>query len=320
MERLKKIDELRRTLNELRELGAMFRGNFLLFEKAVSQEKFPEDILVNRINSDFSEWIDLTDKCDEIYDKLFGDDKPRTFSELEKILTAEEKKIIEANLFTQAERFLQLVAKTSDEQKLLEKYQKKLRPLLAKKSRDAKTQERVEAYAKFIAAMEEKDFGKKFALGKELSDIFDDDFIGRAFIGKELSFEGETTDGVAEDTTTAGIDAMTDDTTDFAEILREKDALLADADFAPFEKSLTVEDCERGREINLKRFKRDFESHNVIKLVFFTTLMSGGFSTCTIPVGSKFSKENFESVAQLLLNKGYFKKYSAFLQLDAQLL
>ena len=94
MERLEKINELRQTLKELRELGATLKENFSLFEKSISQEKFPDDELLESINEDFSEWIDIADKCSDIYEELFDNDRPRTFPELEKVLNTEENRLI----------------------------------------------------------------------------------------------------------------------------------------------------------------------------------------------------------------------------------
>lgn len=306
MDRLDKINELRYTLNELRVRGAGLRKNFSVFEQFISQEKFPTLELLDDMNDDFSTWVHEVNKLFEIYTELFKGNKPRTFSELEKILDAEEKKIIVANTFAQAEKFLHLAAKTSDVKKSLEKYQKRLELLLSKKSRDDKVQAKVELYAKFIEAIEEKkNHGKTISLIREFNETFDDDFIGRTFIGKQLSFESDAPDDTADDT----IDDTAADATDFAEILREKDALLTDKDFLPFEK-LTI--TENERDIHAKRFNRDFDNPNnrhAIKLVIFTTLMSSGFSICTVPIGSKLPQKHFDSIAQVLVKKGYFKEY-----------
>lgn len=215
MDRLKKIDELRRTLNELRELGASIKENFSAFEKFISQEKFPEVKLLEKVGNNFLTWASNVNKSFELYEELFDGDKPRTFSELEKILGAEEKKIIEANIFAQAEKFLHLTTKNSDVKKILERHQKKLKALLAKKSRDE-----VEPYAKFIEATTTNDCVKKFSLGKELSDIFGDEFIGRALIGKELFFEDEQSDD-KKSVDKKTVDKKSDDKKSFVEIADE---------------------------------------------------------------------------------------------------
>ena len=196
-----------------------------------------------------------------------------------------------------------LTTRDSDVEKLLVKHQKKLKPMLAKKSRDSKIQAKIEPYARFIEAVEEEDYGKKFVYGKELSDVFGDEFIGRGLFGKNLFFVGEENNFPEDDE-----DELPEET-EFAEILNENGALLTDKDFAPFEKAFTIEDCGREREITPKRFKRDFENPNIVKLVLFTTINNGGFAKCAIPVEDKFPKEHFDGVAQLLINKGYFQKY-----------
>ena len=303
MNRLEKIDEVRRNLNEMRTLGATIKDNCAIFEQCINQEKFPDDELLHRLISDFSDWSDLADICEGIYEQLFDNDRPRTFAEVEKTLNSEENRIVTAGIFERAEKFMLLTTRNSEVEKLLVKHQKKLKPLLAKKSRDSKVQGKIEPYAKFIEAVEEEDYGKKFVFGKELSEVFGDDFIGRGLFGKNLFFEGaeDTFDEIEED--------ESPETSDFAEILRENDALLTDEDFAPFEKGFSIENCGREREITPKRFKRDFENPNIVKLVLFTTINNGGFARCAIPVDDKFPQEHFDGVSQLLINKGYFQKY-----------
>ena len=128
MDRLEKINELRRILKELRLRGAALRKNFSAFEQFINQEKFPESKLLDELNDDFLGWIRGANKSFEIYGKLFEGVKPRTFAEIERNLNAEEKRIIVANTFAQAERFLQLVAKNADVKNSLEKYQSKFSP------------------------------------------------------------------------------------------------------------------------------------------------------------------------------------------------
>jgi len=302
MERLDKINEARRNLNGMRELGATLKENCAIFERCINQEKFPDDELLHRLISDFSDWSDFADICGGIYEQLFNSDRPRTFAEVEKFLNAEENRLITASIFERAEKFMLLIARNSEVQKLLVKHQKKLKPLLAKKSRDSKIQAKIEAYAKFIEATEEKDDVKKFVYGKELSDVFGDDFIGRALFGKNLIFEGEQSE-------LPELEDEASETNDFADILSEKNALLSDEDFSPFKQAFSIEDCGREREITQKRFKRDFENPNIIKFVLFTTITNGGFAKCAISVEDKFPQEHFDAVAQLLINKGYFQKY-----------
>ncbi len=301
MDRLDKINELRYILNQLRVRGAELKKNFSVFERFISQEKFPESKLIDDLNDDFATWISGANKSFEIYRELFNSGKPQSFPELERTLDAEEKKIIAANTFAQAEKFLHLVAKNPDVKKSLEKYQKRLELLLPKKSRDDKAQEKIEAYAKFIEATKEKNSGKKFALAKALSSVFDDDFLGRALIGKEIFFEGEVETPVVPE--------VLPPTVDFDAILRKRDIYLPPEEFAPFEKIFSMQTCERDREVNAKRFKRDFDSPKVIKIVLLRTLESSGFSPVVIPTESKFPPEHFDGVAQLLVSKGYFQKY-----------
>ena len=313
MERLQKINELRQYLNELRNLGASLKGNFSIFEKAVSQEKFPEDKLLDSIRADFSDWIYITDKCSEIYAELFDGDKPRTFSELEKILDTEEKKIIEANLFGQAEKFLYFVAENPDFQKLLEKYQKALKPLLKKKSRDLKTKAAVELYAKFVDAFNETDTVKKYSASLEFNQTFSYEFIAPALFGNALRFkddENDNNDNEINSTPPEIIDKPSDVEKDFAKILREKDVFLTDADFDSWKESFEII-SKRKSELTLKHLKKDFKDiPKEVKPVLLYATLNHCFSIDLLCIDKKISTDNMEKAAELLLNKGYIQKYS----------
>ena len=147
-----------------------------------------------------------------------------------------------------------LFADNLDTQKILVNYQKKLRALLAKKSRDAKVKATAEPYVKFIDALDEDDIGKKFSLGKDLSEIFGDDFIGHSLFGEELYFETDAAD--AEETAPEVEDKPPRERFDLAKGLKEHDAFLSEEDFTKWENSFTVESNNQ-KEISSKKFRKD---------------------------------------------------------------
>ena len=307
MKRLQKISELRDYLNDLRNLGASLKEDFSIFEKAVSQEKFPEDKLLGIIKTKFLDWIYITDECSEIYEELFEDDKPRTFSDLEKILDSEEKKIVEANLFGQAEKFLYFVADNPNFQELLTKYQKALKPLLKKKSRDSKTKAAVELYAKFVDAFNEVDTVKKYSASLEFNQTFAYEFIAPALFGNALRFKD---DNEIDSPPPEIIDKPPDKEEDFAKILHEKDVFLADADFDDWRESFEII-SKRKTELTIKHLKKDFKDiPKEVKSVLLYASLNHCFSIDLLCIDKKFSVDNMEKAAEILLNKGYIQKYS----------
>ena len=105
MDKLKIINELRATLNDLRLAGTTLKATFTELEAFIDGEKFPEPDLVDGSNKNFNDWINGANKCTMLYYELFGTDKPPTFSELEIILDVAETRIREESIFGQAEKF-----------------------------------------------------------------------------------------------------------------------------------------------------------------------------------------------------------------------
>lgn len=302
MERLKKIDELRRTLSDLRERGLTLKKIFSSFEKIINAGRFLSTDTMTAVSEEFVGWMNGATKCFELYEELFDRQTPETFSELEKILDAEEKKIIVETVFERAEQFLFLTSELPKLKKALTAYQKKLWTRLEKKNRDKKSTAAVEPYANFMAAFNEKNIGKKFSASNELRGTFSDDFLGAGLFGdgiltlsdQKVSFQTEKLP------------------VDCDEIIREKGALLNADDFAQWEKIFTI---KRGnqREITAKRLKKDIadsflraeKSHILIQ-----ASLDNCFSIRELCYHMNFSETNIENAAELLLTKGYIQKYS----------
>ena len=188
MERLNEINELRDSLNELRELGASSKKFLIKIGDIIDGEKFATvEELKTFLNNDLLDWVKKSLQCAELYVKIFKESLPEKFSDAEKKLDAAEKKIRAENLFAQAEKFLLLTAVAPDLKKILDEHYAKLKKLLAKKKQNEKTEAALSPYVKFLNAMKEIDWTKKFSMGKELSEFFGDEFIGRGLFGKELT-------------------------------------------------------------------------------------------------------------------------------------
>ena len=323
MERLKKIGDLRKLLGEWLESGAALKENFSKAEKLIAQEKFTDAETIDRLRKNLFGWIAETNLCRDLYLELFKESLPEKFSDVEKILNTEEKRIREANVFRQAGKFLYLVTESSDLRKILREHQNELKKLLARKRQNAKLKSAVEPYSKFINAAEEKDFGKKFSITNELREIFSDDLIGRGLFGNELTF---TTPEEIDEQKPARTwsrrkkiilppeaesesEPPPEEKEDFITILNNTGALLTENDFAQWEKIFTVEKNERNKEFSAVRFKRDFKNSEILKPVLQFMSRSGVLSWPAF-CPKKMPKDIMMSIAQLLLNKGYIQKYS----------
>lgn len=308
MERLKKINDLRRTLEEMRKINASLKERFIELEKILEAEIFTKPEMFDNFVEGFVRWSRITSKFRRLCQDFLEVPLPDSFAELEKILDAEEKKVIAASVFGRAEKFLHLFSENPDIQKLLAGYQKKLKTLLDKKSRDSKARSAVEPYAKFIDATAEKDFGKKFAIGKDLSGIFGDDFIGRALFGNELSFKN-----VQEDTPAEVYSELPSKKSDFEIILHEKNAFLVEDDFVSLEKGYRIENnCQK--EITAKKLRKDVKERwfsSEVKHILVYAAFDSCFSIAMVQDFAKYSSmSDLENAAEILLNKGYIQRYS----------
>lgn len=327
MERLKTIEELRTALNDLRSFGYALKTNFAEFENFISQEKFPELELTDSLNRTFYDWIRGANKCFKLYDELFDNERPASFLALEELLNAEEKRVREANFFGQAEKFLQLTTNNVSLRKILREHKTKLKKLLAKKRQNAKWREAVEPYSKFINAAEEKDFGRKFSAGKELSEFFGDEFIGRGLFGSELIM---TLSEIGEETPVTlptkeksvnpprmkeSVELVPDKSepaqveSEIIRLVKSTGALLKESDFDEWTKIFTIEKNERNKEFSASRFKRDFKNSDILKPVL-RYVSSQGMLWKPEFAPSKMPPNIVDNIAQLLVNRGYIQKYT----------
>lgn len=327
MERLQKINDLRKLLGDWQESSAALRENFSKAEKLISQEKFTDAETIDRLRKNLFSWIAETNLCRDLYLELFKESLPEKFSAVEKILNTEEQKIREANVFRQAGKFLCLVTEAPDLRKILREHQSELKKLLARKRQNAKLKSAVEPYSKFINAAEEKDFGKKFSITNELRETFSDDLIGRGLFGNELIFATPeelaeqkpartwsrrkkiTLPTESESESESKSEPPPKEKDDPKKILNDMGALLTENDFAEWEKIFTVEKNERNKEFSAVRFKRDFKNAEILKPVLQFISRSSLLSWPAF-CPKKMPKEIMESIAQLLFNKGYIQKYS----------
>ena len=320
MERLKTVNELRKALGELRLTSTTLKSNFSALENFIDQEKFPAPEVMMAASDDLLKWINGANKCFELYEKIFESKAPQTFSELEKILDAEEKKIRAESVFGQAEKFLLFVTTSPDLKKILTEHQVKLKKLLARKRQNAQLKAALEPYAKFFNATEETNFAKKFSAGKELSELFGDELIGRGLFGPELTLI--TPEELAkkkivrtrrkkssEPATKISPPPPPKPDDDFSKILKDKGVLIVEEDFAEWKNNFHIEKNERTKEFSSVRFKRDFKNAEILKPILSYIAVHGLLAWPAF-CPKKMPKDIMESIAQLLLNKGYIQKYS----------
>ena len=312
MDQLKKIEELRRALNDLRERNLSLKEKFAAIDEFFEAEKFPTQKILEAFHEEYSDWISNTGNVLKLYEKIFDTQIPQSFAEVEAALTAEEKRIIEESIFGRAQKFMSLVAKDVDLQDALIKYKSILQPLLDKKIFDAKTKAAVEPYAKFIEAMGEKNSGKKVAAIAVLSKTFDNDFIGAGLLDKALTLK------VAPEVKAAVVPADKKKIPDaepvaeesqFVQIINATGALLKDADFAKWEAAFTTEKIDHKKEFSASRFKHDSNNPEMLKPVLHFVAMNGWMSSPAV-APKRTSPEMLESIANILVQKGYLQKFS----------
>ena len=319
MERLKTVNELRKALNDLRLKSTALKTNFTALENFIDQEKFPAPEVMMAASDDLFKWINGANKCFELYEKIFESKAPQAFSEIEKFLDAEEKKIREESVFGQAEKFLLFVTTSPDLKKILNEHQAKLKKLLARKRQNAQLKSALEPYAKFFNATEETDFAKKFSAGKELSELFGDEFIGRGLFGSELTLitpEELAKKKIVRTRRKKSSEPATEisppppkPAIDFSKILKDKGALVVEEDFAEWKNNFHIEKNERTKEFSAVRFKRDFKNAEILKPILSYIAVHGLLAWPAF-CPKKMPQDIMKSIAQLLLNKGYVQKYS----------
>lgn len=319
MDNLQRIKNLRSGLKDLRDLGAIFRQDLYEIGNVIDQDKFPSTEGLESWGENLLAWMKKSGYCLELYEQIFGDNFLENFSDVERALDSEEKKIREANIFGQAEKFLHFITKTPDLRRILREHQTKLKRLLARKRRNTQLKTALEPYANFINATEETDIGKKFSAGKELSEIFGDDFIGRGLFGHELILtlvDGDKPALPVEEPKKILPPQQLPPTPQpsvvdnyFENILRAKGAFLKPSDIAPWEKIFSVEKSDRNREFSASRFKRDFKNPEILRPVLGYAALRGFLAFPTF-CPKRMPPEILASIIQLLINKGYIQKYA----------
>lgn len=305
MERIKKFNAIRYSLQELRTLGATLKENFSVLADGLNDEKFLEFERLNAARITLISLIEEENFCRKMYEEVLTEPPPDSFAEVERLLDAEEIRIMETSVYGRAKKFLQLVTDNPEYQKTLTRHKKKLQALFAKKVFDAKAESTADPYAKFIDAMNAPKTGAKIMAIQELMDSFDVNFIGAGLFDGELIFKSD------EPADAEPVEEIPDEPeeSDFAKALRTSNALLADDDFAPWEKDFAVEKKDRDREFSAKRFRLEFNDTGSLQPLLLMAASRGCVAYSVTPP-KKFTPETFENAAQSLLKRGYLQKFS----------
>ncbi|MBD3878933.1 MAG: hypothetical protein SR1Q5_04515 [Quinella sp. 1Q5] len=333
MNNIQRINELRRSLNELRTLGTVFKGDMIDIADAIDHERFAPTEGLKTWGDHLLAWMKKSADCLEVYTELFKEPLPDKFSEVEKLLDAEENRIRAANVLIQAEKFLHFTTNSPVVKSVLQEHQSELAKLLERKRQNNRLKNTLEIYANFVDATEEQDIGKKFSMSTELRAFFGDDFIGRTLFGGELiggtvkPVENKPVPFIEEPppkpvkrrgrprkVASPEPPPPTPIKRDDTEILNAAGVLLKENDFAAWDKKFVIESIDRSREFSAVRFKRDFKNSEMLKPVL-SYIAAHGLLAWPAFCPRKMPKDIMESMAQLLLNKGYIQKYS-FRQYD----
>ena len=90
MDNIQKINELRRALKELRELGTLFKSDLLEIGNAIDHERFAPAENLKAWGERLLAWINKSVECFESYAQLFKEPLPDKFSDVEKLLLLDE--------------------------------------------------------------------------------------------------------------------------------------------------------------------------------------------------------------------------------------
>ena len=316
MENLKRIDQLRRSLTELRECGNLLKQNLGDINDVIDENKFAKSANLKIWTDNISAWLKKSVECAELYVDIFKEALPEKFSDVEKNLDAEEKRIREESVFGLSEKFLLFVTASADLKKILHEHQAALKKLLARKRKNDQLKAALEPYAKFFIATKETAVAKKFSAGKDLSDFFGDEFIGRGLFGSELT-EATPEEILAEKPVrrrrrkiepAEKLPEPPKKKDDFKKIIRG--ALLTEDDLSAWEKIFAIDKNDRNKEFSSVLFKRDFKKNAEILKPVLRYVSGAGILSWPAFRLKKMSKEVMESLAQILFNRGYIQKYS----------
>ena len=287
--------------------------------KFIKQQKLLSDEIASKLENKLKELREetknYTNICGEAGIKNLME---ASMSEAKHVLTEQLHLIEKEERRLAYKRFKSLQSLDPDTNEHISSYKNELKELLdayEKAPSDEKIEKKLDAYSTFMQALDEADSAKVIAYILELSSVFDNQLLGKAFVARtitEVSNESDQTDIVVEESSeepAKGNEAVED-----AKLLAETAAarqlpFIRDEDVACY--TLEIEKGKEEKKVGTKSFLNEirakFATENGLVLTCLDTF--GVLSIQFLALATKKSMITLEMSFRYLFEKGYIRIY-----------
>lgn len=287
--------------------------------KSIKQQKLLSDEIASKLENKLKELREetknYTDICGETGIKNLME---ASMSEAKHVLTEQLHLIEKEERRLAYKRFKSLQSLDPDTNEHILSYKNELKELLdayEKAPSDEKIKKKLDAYSTFMQALDETDSAKVIAYILELSSVFDNQLLGKAFVArtiKEASEEREQTDIIVEESNDKP--AKDNEAVEDAQLLSEIAAakqlpFIRDEDVACY--TLEIKKGKEEKKVGTKSFLNEirakFATENGLVLTCLDTF--GVLSIQFLAIVTKKSMITLEMSFRYLFEKGYIRIY-----------
>lgn len=287
--------------------------------KSIKQQKLLSDEIASKLENKLKELREetknYTNICGETGIKNLMES---SMSEAKHVLTEQLQLIEKEERKLAYKRFKSLQSLDPDTNEHISSYKNDLKELLdayEKAPSDEKIEKKLDAYSTFMQALDETDSAKVIAYILELSSVFDNQLLGKAFVArtiKEASNESDQTDIVVEESNEEP--AKDNEAVEDAQLLSEIAAakqlpFIRDEDVACY--TLEIEKGKEEKKVGTKSFLNEirakFATENGLVLTCLDTF--GVLSIQFLALATKKSMITLEMSFRYLFEKGYIRIY-----------
>ena len=287
--------------------------------KSIKQQKLLSDEIASKLENKLKELREETKN----YTNICGETGIKnlmeaSMSEAKHVLTEQLQLIEKEERRLAYKRFKSLQSLDPDTNEHILSYKNELKELLdayEKAPSDEKIEKKLDAYSTFMQALDETDSAKVIAYILELSSVFDNQLLGKAFVArtiKEASNESDQTDIVVEESNDKP--AKDNEAVEDAQLLSEIAAakqlpFIRDEDVACY--TLEIEKGKEEKKVGTKSFLNEirakFATENGLVLTCLDTF--GVLSIQFLALATKKSMITLEMSFRYLFEKGYIRIY-----------
>lgn len=287
--------------------------------KSIKQQKLLSDEIASKLENKLKELREETKN----YTNICGETGIKNLMEASmseaKLVLTEQLHLIEKEERRLAyKRFKSLQSLDPDTNEHILSYKNELKELLdayEKAPSDEKIEKKLDAYSTFMQALDEADSAKVIAYILELSSVFDNQLLGKAFVARtitEVSNESDQTDIVLKESNEEP--AKDNEAVEDARLLAETAAarqlpFIRDEDVACY--TLEIEKGKEEKKVGTKSFLNEirakFATENGLVLTCLDTF--GVLSIQFLALATKKSMITLEMSFRYLFEKGYIRIY-----------